>query len=404
MLERSLPETGRTLEADGATWSSLMRPFLDRWEPLFSGILRPIRLPRHPWLMARFGLLALQSSDALARRFHGVPARALFGGCAAHSILPLDAARFRVVRPGAGAGGTRDRLAVREGRIGTDRGSAGIIREIEAAARFRPTITVRSLDDLPPVTCSAVRCHAGQLERIAGDCALARRIGDGFGDFATARARSRSITPSRSRFPGARRRAGVRAQFTWAARTRRSRDLKRRQCGQGQRAPFVLVAQQSLFDATRAPDGRHTGWAYCHVPNGCDVDMTDRIERQIERYAPGFRDVMLARHVMPPAALEAHNPNLIGGDVGGGSNALDQVLARPVPRWDPYTTSNPRLYLCSASTPPGGGVHGMCGYWAARSVLRRTFQRPVPPELDLDLQWARHSCSVLRSSGAAVLQ
>jgi phytoene dehydrogenase-like protein len=147
--------------------------------------------------------------------------------------------------------------------------------------------------------------------------------------------------------------------------------------------PFVLVAQQSLFDDTRAPVGSHTGWAYCHVPNGATADMTERIERQIERFAPGFRDLILARHVMPPAALEAHNPNLVGGDIGGGSNVLDQVLMRPFPRWNPYTTSNPRLFMCSSSTPPGAGVHGMCGYWAARTVLRRVFKRPPPTDMQL---------------------
>jgi phytoene dehydrogenase-like protein len=148
-------------------------------------------------------------------------------------------------------------------------------------------------------------------------------------------------------------------------------------------APFVLIAQQSHVDSSRAPSGLHTGWAYCHVPNGASVDMTDRIERQIERFAPGFRDTILARHAMSPAALESHNPNLVGGDVGGGANTLDQFLFRPFPRWNPYTTSNPRLFLCSSSTPPGGGVHGMCGYWAARTVLRRVFRRSMPPELEI---------------------
>src|SRR5204862_5571521 len=125
--------------------------------------------------------------------------------------------------------------------------------------------------------------------------------------------------------------------------------------------PFVLVAQPSLVDPTRAPAGRHTAWAYCHVPNSASADMTAPMEAQIERFAPGFRDVVLARHVMPPAALEAHNPNLIGGDINGGANTLDQLLFRPFPRWSPYATSNPRPFVCSSSTPPGGGVHGMCG-------------------------------------------
>jgi phytoene dehydrogenase-like protein len=143
--------------------------------------------------------------------------------------------------------------------------------------------------------------------------------------------------------------------------------------GQGRVAdrPFVLVAQQSLFDDSRAPAGKHTGWAYCHVPNGCTVDMTERIEAQIERFAPGFRDTILAQHTMSPARYQEYNANFIGGDIGGGANTLKQFLFRPFVRWDPYTTPNPRLFICSSSTPPGGGVHGMCGYWAARSVLKR---------------------------------
>jgi phytoene dehydrogenase-like protein len=134
--------------------------------------------------------------------------------------------------------------------------------------------------------------------------------------------------------------------------------------------PFVLVAQQSLIDSTRAPAGQHTGWAYCHVPNGCAVDMTSRIEAQIERFAPGFRDLILARHTISPADLNAHNRTMIGGDMAGGANDLANFLFRPVLRWNPYTTPNPKLFLCSSSTPPGGGVHGMCGYHAARAVLK----------------------------------
>jgi phytoene dehydrogenase-like protein len=147
--------------------------------------------------------------------------------------------------------------------------------------------------------------------------------------------------------------------------------------------PFVLIAQQSQFDDSCAPAGQRTGWAYCHVPNGSTVDMTERIEQQIERFAPGFRDTILARHALSPRALQSHNPNLVGGDIGGGANTLGQFLLRPVPRWNPYTTSDPKLFLCSSSTPPGGGVHGMCGYWAARTVLRKQFGRRLPRELEL---------------------
>jgi phytoene dehydrogenase-like protein len=134
--------------------------------------------------------------------------------------------------------------------------------------------------------------------------------------------------------------------------------------------PYVLVAQQSLFDASRAPAGRHTLWAYCHVPNGSDVDMTDAVERQIERFAPGFRELVRARHAMGPAAMEAHDANYVGGDINGGAGDLRQLWTRPAARRDPYTTPNPRLFVCSSSTPPGGGVHGMCGFYAARAALR----------------------------------
>jgi phytoene dehydrogenase-like protein len=138
--------------------------------------------------------------------------------------------------------------------------------------------------------------------------------------------------------------------------------------------PFVLFAQQSLFDETRAPAGKHTGWAYCHVPHGSTVDMTERIERQIERFAPGFRDLILARHTFNTSEIEAHNANMIGGDIGGGANDLWQFLARPFPRLDPYSTPNEKIFLCSSSTPPGGGVHGMCGYWAAQSAMKKLFR------------------------------
>jgi phytoene dehydrogenase-like protein len=141
--------------------------------------------------------------------------------------------------------------------------------------------------------------------------------------------------------------------------------------GRHPQRPLVLFAQQSLFDPTRAPAGKHTGWAYCHVPNGWDGDATELIEKQIERFAPGFRDRILAKHTISPPQYEAHNPNMIGGDIAGGANTMRQFLTRPFPKLDPYSTPNPRLFLCSSSTPPGGGVHGMCGYWAAKSALKR---------------------------------
>ena len=316
LLERSLPETAATLEGDGATWSRLMQPFLDRWETLFAGILRPIRVPRHPFLMARFGRLALQSSDMLARRFDGVPARALFAGCAAHSILSLDA---------AGSASFALALALAGHAIDWPCVKGGLSRIAEALAAYarskgceiRTGTPVRSLDDIPPSRAVVFDVTPRQLERIAGgEFSSAyrerlRRFPHGPGAFKIDYALAEPI-PWRAAECG---RAGtVHLGGTYEEIARSEHDSS---SGKISDAPFVLVAQQSLFDPTRAPAGRHTGWAYCHVPNGSDVDMSERIEAQIERFAPGFRDIVLARNVMPPAALEAHNSNLIGGDVGG---------------------------------------------------------------------------------------
>jgi phytoene dehydrogenase-like protein len=384
VLERSLEATAAAFGGhDGKAWSRLMRPFVDRSEALFSSILRPVRIPEHPLLMTRFGLVGLQSSERLVRRrFEGAPARALFAGCAAHSFLALSdpgSASFGLVL--AAAGHAVD-WPIAHG------GSQRIVDALASLARangceIRTDTTVRSLDDIPASRAVLFDVTPRQLEAIAGDHLSPsyrrnlQRFRYGPGAFKIDYALSGPI-PWRAE--ACRRAATVHVGGTCEEVARSEADMAN---GRMADRPFVLVAQQSLFDDTRAPAGRHTGWAYCHVPNGATVDMTERIERQIERFAPGFRDLILARHVMPPAALEAHNPNLVGGDIGGGSNVLDQVLMRPFTRWNPYTTSNPRLYLCSSSTPPGAGVHGMCGYWAARTVLRRVFGKQAPDGLDV---------------------
>ena len=382
VLSRELTDTARSLGGDGVAWERLMRPFVDRHEEFFADILRPVRVPRHPWLMARFGRVALQSCDRLVQRFRDAPARALFAGNAAHSCLPLDAAgsaSFGLAL--AVAGHAVDWPCARGG-------SQQIVEALAAQARshgseIRTGVTVRSLADIPSSRAVLFDVTPRQLESIAGPALSAsyrRRLGRfryGPGVFKIDYALSAPM-PWRARECGEA--STVHVGGTWEEIARSEAAVN---AGRIPDAPFVLVAQQSLVDATRAPSGQHTGWVYCHVPNGCDVDMTDRIERQIERFAPGFRETILARHVMPPAALEAHNPNLVGGDIGGGANRLDQFLMRPFPRWNPYTTSNPGLFLCSSSTPPGGGVHGMCGYWAARTVLRRMFRRPLPTDLSV---------------------
>jgi phytoene dehydrogenase-like protein len=382
VLSRQLSQTAATLGIDGVKWIQLMRPFVERHEQFFSSILRPVRVPRHPILMARFGAVALQSAARLAQQFEGASARALFAGNAAHSCLPLDAAAsasFGLVL--AVAAHALDWPCARGG---SQQIIAALAKVAESSGcEIHTSVHVGSMRDIPDSRAVLFDVTPRQLDVIAADAigtAYRRRLQA----FRYGAAAFKVDYALADRIPW---RAGacsdaatVHLGGSYEEIAGSEADANR---GRISESPFVLVAQQSQFDSTRAPAGRHTGWAYCHVPNGSAVDMTERIERQIERFAPGFRDLILARHVMPPAGLEAHNPNLVGGDIGGGANSLRQFLLRPFPRWNPYSTPNPRLFLCSSSTPPGGGVHGMCGYWAARTALRRVFGRNLPARLQL---------------------
>jgi len=382
VLSRDLAATGESLGRDGRAWRQLVQPFVDRPAEFFSEILRPVRIPQHPLLMARFGAIGLRSCVDLAGRFTDAPARALLGGNAAHSFLPLDAlgsASFGLVL--AIAGHTLDWPCARGG-------SQRIVDALASAAsasgcEIQTGVRVRSLKDLPASRAVLFDLTPRQLLNVAGSALSASyrrqlaRFRYGPGAFKIDYALSGPIPWRAAACANA---ATVHVGGTLEDVARSEADAN---AGRIADAPFVLVAQQSQFDSTRAPAGMHTGWAYCHVPHGATEDMTDRLERQIERFAPGFRDVILERHVMPPAALEAHNSNLVGGDIGGGANTLRQFLLRPVPRWNPYATSDARLFICSSSTPPGGGVHGMCGYWAARTALRRVFRRELPADLKL---------------------
>jgi phytoene dehydrogenase-like protein len=380
VLSRQMSRTVESLGRDGTTWKQVVKPFVDRSDAFFSSILRPVRIPSHPLLMARFGRYGLRSCAGLVTMFEGMAARALLAGNAAHSFLPLDA-------PGSASFGLVLAVAAHAVDWPCARGgSQQIVEALASLARshgceIRTGFTVRSLDDVPAARAVLFDVTPRQLREIAGDelsPAYRRRLERfryGAAAFKVDYALSDRI-PWRSAecFDA----ATVHVGGTYEEIARSESDAN---AGRISDAPFVLIAQQSHFDNTRAPAGMHTGWAYCHVPHGAEVDMTDRIERQIERFAPGFRDVVVARHIMPPRALEEHNPNLIGGDIGGGANSLGQFLLRPFPRWNPYATSNPRLFLCSSSTPPGGGVHGMCGYWSASAVLNRVFGKKLPPEL-----------------------
>ncbi len=370
LLSKSLEETANALGIDAASWKRMFGHLLQRQNDLFREILQPIRIPKHPILMARFGLSALRSCASVLDRFRTDEARALFAGCAAHSILPLNrlgTASFGLV------------LALSAHAVGWPCVRGGSVKIIEALERclrshggeIVTNIRVRQLNDVPDSRAVLFDLTPRQVVQIAGDqlssgyLRQARNFEYGPGVFKVDWALSRPIPWENP--------ACARAATVHVAGTAEELMQSEGALGEGRvsERPFVLVAQQSLFDDSRAPAGKHTGWAYCHVPSGCAIDMTERIEAQIERFAPGFRDTILARHSISPAQYESYNANFIGGDIGGGANTLKQFLFRPFARWDPYCTPNPRLFICSSSTPPGGGVHGMCGYWAAQSALRR---------------------------------
>jgi phytoene dehydrogenase-like protein len=359
MLEQSLDATAANLGHDGPAWRRLLQPYVEEWPRLRFDLLAPLRMPHNPVLMARFGIDALRSATALAReRFRGPRARALFAGLAAHSIMPLDA-------PLSASVGMV--MAITGHAVGWPfpwRGAQAIADALagclyEAGGRIVTSSRVTSLPEADLVMCDIT---PRQMLAIAGDRLPADfrgrlvRFQYGPGVFKVDWALDGPI-PWRA--PECARAGTVHLGGTMEEIALWERHHTGR--------PFVLVAQQSLFDATRAPAGKHTGWAYCHVPNGSATDMTDVIEQQVERFAPGFRGRILARHTAGPADLERRNANLVGGDVAGGAINLRQLFMRPTGMV--YRTPLPNVFFCSASTPPGGGVHGMCGYHAVRNAL-----------------------------------
>ena len=370
ILELSIEKTAARLGDDGDAYLRLMAPFASNAANLFAEILRPIRLlPRHPFLLARFGLDGLRPALSIAKRFRGDAARALFGGCAARSFMPLDhaaSASFGLAL--ALAGHAVGWPCAKGGSIAIINALAGYFRSL--GGTIRTSTPVRSMKDISPSRAVLFDVTPRQLADIAGDelppsyVKRLRRFRYGPGVFKVDWALDGPI-PWRAEECA--RSATVHVGGTIEEIAEHEAAIWK---GRNTGKPFVLVAQQSLFDDTRAPAGHQTGWAYCHVPHGSTDDMTEIIEQQVERFAPGFRQRILARHTMNTAAYESYNPNVIGGDIAGGANTLLQVLARPFPQRNPYSTPNKRLYLASSSTPPGGGVHGMCGYWAAISALR----------------------------------
>jgi phytoene dehydrogenase-like protein len=374
VLERSVDVTAAGLGADAAAYRRQMGPLVRDADKLMDLVLAPIfRIPRHPLAAARFGLPALRSAVGLARGgFRGDEARALLTGLSAHSMLRLD-------RPVTASFGlvlaiTAHAYGWPVVRGGTQRLADALADELRSLGGVIVTgRPVTSLNELPAARAVIFDTSPRALSAIAGDRLPAgyRRRLDGFRygpgivkvDWAL-------NAPIPWQAEGAARAGTVHVGGSMDEIRASEAEVSG---GRHPDRPFVIVVQGSRFDPTRAPEGQHTGWAYCHVPSGSTVDMTERIEAQVERFAPGFRDTILARSVRLPAEMEAYNPNYVGGDINGGIQDLRQMFTRPVARLDPYSTPARGLYICSSSTPPGGGVHGMCGVWAARSALRREF-------------------------------
>jgi phytoene dehydrogenase-like protein len=370
VLERSVAETARGLGPDERAYRRMFEPLVRDADALFGELLAPLRVPRHPLSLTRFGMSAVRSAAGLARsRFEGERAQALLAGCAAHSMLPLRApisAAFGIV------------LTLSAHAVGWPVARGGSQRLADALASLLRSLggavetghRVESLDELPrgagPVLLDVT---PRELIRLAGP-----RLPDGYrrrlsryrygpGVFKLDWALERPIpwtAPEAAR-------AGTVHLGGRLEEIAASEDAVAH--GEHPERPFVLLVQPTCFDATRAPAGKHVAWAYCHVPNGSTRDMTAAIEAQVERFAPGFSDLIAARSVMDTAELERRNPNYVGGDINGGVQDLRQLFTRPVARVVPYSTPLDGVFLCSSSTPPGGGVHGMCGYWAARAAL-----------------------------------
>lgn len=376
LLFQSLEQTAAGLGAeDGAAYRMLLKSLLRHWRELFAELLRPMRPPRHPFLMASFGLNALRPASSFARAtFKTERARGFFAGIAAHSMLPLEALSTTAAPMMLGLAGHAGGWPIVRG--GAQSLANALIAYLKSlGGQVVTNCRIESLDQLPPARAVLLDVTPRQFLKLTGSVPnsssrwpryrrLLNRYRYGNGAYKIDWALSRPV-PWRD--PECSKAATVHLGAT-LKEIEESERLPRE--GKVSRRPFILFAQPSLFDSSRAPAGKHTAWGYCHVPNGYAGDATALIEQQVERFAPGFRESILARSVMKPADLEEHNPNLIGGDIGGGAMDLSQFFLRPTATL--YRTALADVYLCSSSTPPGPGVHGMCGYWAAERALRES--------------------------------
>ena len=378
ILKHTVDETAALFGEDRQAYKNLMEPIVSDWHSIAPDILGPLHFPKHPLAMARFGLTALRSAASVANRFETEQAKGFFAGMGAHSMQPLTNLSTAAIALVLLSLGHSKGWPIPKG------GSRQIANAlasyfISLGGKVETNTYIKSLDQLPSANVVLFDITPKQLLQIAGhrfsniykwqlqhyrygmgvfkiDWAL-----DGQIPFTAEECRKAGTVHIGNTLTE----IAAAEQLTWD--------------GGHPEKPFVLLAQQSLFDPSRAPEGKHTAWAYCHVPGGSTVDMTEAIETQVERFAPGFRERILATHTMNTAQIEEYNPNYIGGDINGGVIDLEQLFTRPALRWSPYRTSVKGLYICSSSTPPGGGVHGMCGYHAAKRALRDVFSISVKP-------------------------
>lgn len=376
VLYPSLKETAATLGEDADKYLSLMTPLVEDWNTIAPDLLGPFTIPTALGKTVRFGLQAIKSSEQFVKNFKGHKAKAFFGGLAAHSMLALDkpmSASFGLVLgaighvvnwpfPKGGSQALADALAAYFQSIG---GTVQTDMHIRGLKQI-PSAKVILFDLGPKQLLEIVRekFPQGYIKRM-------EKYRYGMGVFKIDWALSDPIPFAA---PECRQAGVVHIGGTYPEIAASEKSTSRHKIHE---SPFVLLAQPSLFDNTRAPKGNHTAWAYCHVPHGSTIDMTEAIEQQITRFAPDFKKVILAKHTMNTVDMQYYNPNYIGGDINGGVQDIWQHFSRPILRWSPYTTPIPNIYLCSASTPPGGGVHGMCGFHAAKKTLSDHFDIKV---------------------------
>lgn len=375
-LHKSVDETAAQFGADADQYRELFAPFAAKFERLAPMVLGPLRVPGDPLLMGRFGLQALRSMQRLAERFRGPEARALLAGIAAHAMVPLDEAGTAAFALVLTIAGHAVGWPVARG------GSQAIVDALVACLRqhggeLELGRDIKRMSELPRARAYLFDVTPRQLLAIAGD-----RLPAGYRERLTSFQYGPGVfkmdwalrAPIPWKNPRCARAGTVHLSGSFedvAAETRAVHG------GKILDRPFVLLVQPTQFDPTRAPEGTHVAWAYCHVPHASTADMSAAIEGHIERFAPGFKDVIVARASRDALAMERYNANYVGGDINGGFAALRQLFFRPVAKIDPYATPARDIFLCSSSTPPGGGVHGMCGYWAARSVMSRVFGRAL---------------------------